>query len=63
MEDLTNMHNPTKNTDEKHSFEDTVDPTWFTSAANVTRKISEKLLAWGVEERGAYLIVIEHGQA
>jgi hypothetical protein len=63
MEDPTNMRNLTKSTDEKHSLEDTVDPTWFTSAANVTRKISEKLLAWGVEERGAYSIMIEHGQA
>jgi hypothetical protein len=64
MEDPTNIHNSTKSTDEKHSFEDTVKPTWFTSAANVTRKFSEKLLAWGVEERGAYSIVIfEHGQA
>ncbi|KAF8500276.1 NCS cytosine-purine permease [Russula emetica] len=50
MEDLTNMRN-TKSTDEKHSFEDSVTPTWFTSAANVTRNFSEKLLAWGVEER------------
>jgi len=66
MEDPTNMHNSTKSTDEKHLFQDSVNPTcqWFTSAANVTRKISEKLLAWGVEERGAYPIVIfEYGQA
>jgi len=66
MEDptRTNMRNSTKSTDEKHSFQDSVNPTWFTSAANVTRKISEKLLAWGVEERGAYPIVIfEYGQA
>ena len=58
------MHNSTKSTDEKHSFEDAANPTWFTSAANATRKFSEKLLAWGVEERGAYPIVIfEHSQA
>ena len=64
MEDptRTNMRNSTKSTDEKHSFQDSVNPTWFTSA--VTRKFSEKLLAWGVEERGAYPIVIfEYGQA
>ena len=64
MEDQTNMRNSTKNTDEKHSLENSVTPTWFTSAANATRKFSEKLLTWGVEERGAYPIVIfEHGQA
>ena len=66
MEDPTNVYNSTKSTDEKHSFEDSVKPScqWFTSAANVTRKISEKLLAWGVEERGAYSIMIfEHGHA
>ena len=64
MKNPTNMRNLTKSTDEKHSFEDSVTPSWFTSAANVTRKFSEKLLAWGVEERGAYPIVIfEHGQA
>jgi hypothetical protein len=68
MEDLTNVRNTTKSADEKHSFEPedsvlTPTRTWFTSAANVTRKFSEKLLAWGVEERGAYPIVIfEHGQ-
>ena len=66
MGDQTNMRNSTKSADEKHSFEDSVvTPTWFTSAANVTRKISEKLLAWGVEERGAYpMLIFEHaGQA
>ena len=64
MEDPTNMRNSTKSADEKHSFEDSVNPTWFTSATNATRKISEKLLAWGVEEWGAYPIVIfEHGRA
>jgi hypothetical protein len=58
------MRNSTKSTDEKHSFDDSVTPTWFISAANVTRKFSEKLLAWGVEERGAYPIVIfERSQA
>jgi hypothetical protein len=62
MEDPTNMGNSTK-TNEKYSFEDSVTPTWFTSAANVTCKFSEKLLAWGVEVRGTYPIVIfEHGQ-
>lgn len=48
-----------KSFDEKHSFEDfqVVTPaTWTTSAANVTRLLSEKLSAWGVEERGSYCI-------
>jgi hypothetical protein len=42
---------------EKNSFEDVVTPTtsgWTSSAANATRFFSEKLSAWGVEERGAY---------
>jgi hypothetical protein len=57
------MHHSTKSTNEKHSFENPVTPTWFTSAANVTRKFSEKLLAWGVEERGAYpIVIIERGR-
>ena len=64
MEDPTNNRNSIKSADEKHSFEDSVNPTWFTSVANATRKFSETLLAWGVEERGAYPIVIfEHGRA
>ncbi|KAF8500278.1 NCS cytosine-purine permease [Russula emetica] len=58
MEDPT-MRNSTKSTDEKHSFEDSVTPTWFTSAANVTRNLSEKLLAWGVEERGIRPVAVE----
>ena len=49
------MRDSTKSADEKHSVEDPVTPTWLTSAANVTHKFSEKLLAWGVEERGAFL--------
>jgi hypothetical protein len=52
------MVDSTKNSDEKFSFEDvgirTTGRTTSTSAANVTRFISEKLLYWGVEERGAY---------
>lgn len=70
MEDPANMRNSTKSIDEKHPFEDSViptlqvSPTWSNSAANVTRKFSEKLREWGVEERGAYPIVIcEHEQA
>ena len=69
MEDPSNMRNSTKSIDEKHPSEDSVtpnlqvSPTWSTSAANVTRKFSEKLREWGVEERGARPIVIyEHGQ-
>ena len=48
------MRNPTKGSVEKSSFNDSVTRTWTTSAANVTRFLSKKLLAWGVEERGAY---------
>jgi hypothetical protein len=57
-----NMLDSTKSSDEKRSFEDVGTPTTGTgrtasaSAANVTRFISEKLLDWGVEERGAYRI-------
>jgi hypothetical protein len=57
------MRDPTKNSDEKHSFEEVVTPTvptlalsWITFAANLTRRLSKKFLAWGVEERGAYRI-------
>ena len=53
------MRSSTKSFDEKHSLEDfqVVAPTTgATSAANVTRLLSEKLLTWGVEERGAYHI-------
>jgi hypothetical protein len=49
-----NMRNPTKSPDEKRSYEDPVNQTWITSVANVTRFLSEKFLAWGVEARGAY---------
>jgi hypothetical protein len=57
MGDLENIRGSAKSLDEKNSFEDTVTPTtWTTSAANVTRLLSEKLSAWGVEERGAYRI-------
>jgi hypothetical protein len=57
------MYNSTRSADEKHLLEDPVNPTWFISVTNVTRNFSEKLLAWGVEERGAYPIMIfEHGQ-
>ena len=44
--------------EEKYIFEDAVTPTRTTSAANLTRLISEKLLDWGVEERGAYRIIL-----
>jgi hypothetical protein len=57
MGDPANMRSPTKSSDEKISFEDSVvTPTWITSAANVSSFLSEKLWAWGVEERGAYRI-------
>lgn len=56
MEDPANMRDPTKSSDEKQSFEELVTPAsgWITSAAHLTRLLSKKLLAWGVEERGAY---------
>jgi hypothetical protein len=57
MEYPANMLESTKRSDGKLSFEDVIIPTRATTspAANVTRFISEKLLDWGVEERGAYL--------
>jgi hypothetical protein len=54
MEDLADMRDPTKSSDE--SFEEPITPTWTTSVANAARFLSKKLLAWGVEERGAYRI-------
>ena len=66
MEDPTNMRNSTRNTGEKHSFEDSVlAPAWFTSAVNVNRNFSGKLLAWAVEERGSTypVVIFELGQA
>jgi hypothetical protein len=44
--------------DEKNIFEHAVTPTQTISASNVTRFISEKLLVWGVEERGAYCTIL-----
>ena len=54
MEYPTNVVDPTKSSDEKVSFEEVGIQTKTTSFANVIRLISEKLLNWGVEERGAY---------
>jgi len=58
------MLDATKSSDEKRSFEDvtvvgipTTGRTARAFAANVTRFVSEKLLAWGVEERGAFRIL------
>ncbi len=64
MEYPANMLGSTKSLDEKHSFENaevfsTRIPTRTTSAASITRFISEKLLDWGVEERGAYCILFK----
>jgi hypothetical protein len=53
MEYPANILDPTKSSNEKFSFEDEEIPTRTTS--DVARFISEKLLYWGVEERGAYL--------
>lgn len=46
-----------KSSDKKKSYKDPVNPTWITSSANVPRFLSKKLLAWGVEARGAYHIL------
>ena len=48
------MLDPTKSPDEEVSFGDVGNPTRTTGtkAVNATRFISEKLLGWGVEERG-----------
>ena len=56
MEDLANVRGSVKSLDEKNSFEDTVQvaPTWTTSPTNFIRFLSQKLLTWGVEARGAY---------
>lgn len=56
MGDPANMRSSAKGFDEKNSFEDFVTPTRTSSASKVTRFLSEKLLAWGVEERGSYRI-------
>ncbi len=54
------MLDSTKGLDEKHSFENVVIiPTRATSAVSITRFIAEKLLDWGVEERGAYRILFQ----
>ena len=47
------MEDPTKSFDESLSFEDPVVPTWPTCPANATRSLSDILLDWGVEGRGA----------
>jgi hypothetical protein len=59
MGDPANMRDPTKSSNEKESFEEPVlpvTPTWITSTGNLTRLLAKKLLAWGVEARGAYRI-------
>lgn len=63
------MLDSTRSSDEKTSFGNVGIPTTgrarITSqaAANVTRFISEKLLEWGVEERGAYRIFKFRGRS
>ena len=64
MEDPANVRNAEiaeklnlKSSDEKESYKDPVDPTWITFSANVPHFLSKKLLAWGVEARGAYHIL------
>jgi hypothetical protein len=58
MGDLANVRGSVKSFGEKNSFEDVVQvaPTRTTSAANLIRFLSQKLLTWGVEARGAYHI-------
>ena len=57
MEYPANILGSTRSPDEKLSSEDVEDPTGTSApTANVARFISEKLLYWGVEERGAYRI-------
>ena len=53
MERPANILDEAKCSNEKLSLEDVEIPTRTTS--NVARFVSEKLLYWGVEERGAYL--------
>ena len=53
MRDSANVRGSVKSYDEKNSFEDIVAPTRTTSAANLIRFLSQKLLTWGVEARGA----------
>ncbi|KAH9991541.1 hypothetical protein BJV77DRAFT_521948 [Russula vinacea] len=61
MGDSAKMRSPTKTSIqvENSSFKDSVTPTWTTSAANVTRLLSEKLSTWGVEERGIRPVAVE----
>jgi hypothetical protein len=56
MGDSANVRDSEKGFDEKKSFEDVVAPTRTASAANLVRFLSQKLLTWGVEARGAYHI-------
>jgi hypothetical protein len=58
MEDPADARSPMKSSDEKSLFENAVTSTWIASATDRTRSLSEKLLSWGVEERGAYHVVI-----
>ena len=58
MEDPADTRSPTKSSDEKYSLESAVTPTWIASATDRTRFLSEKLLSWGVEARGAYHVAI-----
>jgi hypothetical protein len=51
-----NVRGSVKSFDEKNLFEDIVAPNRTTSAANLIRFLSQKLLTWGVEARGAYHI-------
>ena len=50
------MRGSVKSIDEKNSFEDIFAPIRTTSAAELARFLSQKLLTWGVEARGAYHI-------
>lgn len=55
---LANMNSPTHGR-KLDSFEnlEAEHPAWATPATNFTHAISEKLLDWGVEMRGAYCML------
>ena len=52
MGDPAKSPNLAMGSDEKNSFESSVNPTRINRVANLTRALSGKLLTWGVEARG-----------
>ncbi|KAN0107482.1 NCS cytosine-purine permease [Russula decolorans] len=59
MGDSADVRGSVRSFDEKNSFEDIVAPTRTTSAANLIRFLSQKLLTWGVEARGIHPVAVE----